>query len=56
VSAARVWKGARFTVIYRSRPAFEIVAAGVAAGQAMALDADPLHEAGPGRFLERGGR
>ena len=44
----RVQKGARFTVIYRSRPAFQIVPLGEAEQEPVPLDEDPLYEAGPG--------
>jgi antitoxin (DNA-binding transcriptional repressor) of toxin-antitoxin stability system len=43
----RVRKGARFTVIYRSRPAFQIVPLGEAEAPPVPLDEDPLYEAGP---------
>jgi antitoxin (DNA-binding transcriptional repressor) of toxin-antitoxin stability system len=41
----RVRKGARFTVIYRSRPAFEIVPVSEPAGPALRLEEDPLYRA-----------
>lgn len=42
----RVRKGARFTVIYRSRPAFQIVPVNDAEQAAVALTDDPLYRAG----------
>jgi antitoxin (DNA-binding transcriptional repressor) of toxin-antitoxin stability system len=42
----RVQKGARFTVIYRSRPAFQIVPVGDLERAPGALDDDPLYKAG----------
>lgn len=44
---ARVRKGTRFTVIYRSRPAFQIVPVDEAAQVSVALDEEPLYRAGP---------
>lgn len=38
----RVRKGTRFTVIYRSRPAFQIVPVGDEASASIALADDPL--------------
>ena len=43
----RVRKGTRFTVIYRSRPAFQIVPMNEADQSAIALEDDPLYRAGP---------
>jgi antitoxin (DNA-binding transcriptional repressor) of toxin-antitoxin stability system len=43
----RVQKGTRFTVIYRSRPAFLIVPLGDADQEPAPLGEDPLYEAGP---------
>ena len=43
----RVRKGARFTVIYRSRPAFQIVPIGEAEDVTGPLEDDPLYGAGP---------
>jgi antitoxin (DNA-binding transcriptional repressor) of toxin-antitoxin stability system len=43
----QVRKGARFTVIYRSRPAFQIVPVADAPGIESPLDVDPLFRAGP---------
>jgi len=43
----RVRKGARFTVIYRSRPAFQIVPLGEVEESTVPLEEDPLYEAGP---------
>jgi prevent-host-death family protein len=44
---ARVRKGTRFTVVYRSRPAFQIVPVNEAEQAAVALAEDPLYRAGP---------
>jgi antitoxin (DNA-binding transcriptional repressor) of toxin-antitoxin stability system len=41
----RVRKGTRFTVLYRSRPAFQIVPMGADERPASALDDDPLYRA-----------
>ena len=41
----RVRKGTRFTVIYRSRPAFQIVPVGDVEHGAVALDEEPLYRA-----------
>jgi antitoxin (DNA-binding transcriptional repressor) of toxin-antitoxin stability system len=41
----RVRKGARFTVIYRSRPAFQIVPIDAEDRPAAALEDDPLYRA-----------
>ena len=41
----RVRKGTRFTVIYRSRPAFQIVPINEAAAEPVALTDDPLYRA-----------
>jgi antitoxin (DNA-binding transcriptional repressor) of toxin-antitoxin stability system len=41
----RVRKGTRFTVIYRSRPAFQIVPVNDAGAAAVALTDDPLYGA-----------
>jgi prevent-host-death family protein len=43
---ARVRKGARYTVIYRSRPAFRIVPVDEPATE-VPLEDDPLYRAGP---------
>ena len=43
----RVRKGARYTVIYRSRPAFQIVPVDEASTPPLALKADPLYHARP---------
>ncbi|OLC40397.1 MAG: hypothetical protein AUH43_26555 [Acidobacteria bacterium 13_1_40CM_65_14] len=43
----RVRKGTRFTVIYRSRPAFQIVPVDQGEHPQEALDKDPLYGAGP---------
>ncbi len=44
---ARVRKGARFTVLYRSRPAFEIVPVNDLGTPSTTLAEDPLYEAEP---------
>jgi antitoxin (DNA-binding transcriptional repressor) of toxin-antitoxin stability system len=50
----RVRRGTRFTVIYRSRPAFQIVPVGDAVEQKVSLEDDPLYRAGPvGRSTDR---
>lgn len=41
----RVQKGARFTVIYRSRPAFQIIPLGDAEQAPVPLEEDPLFQA-----------
>jgi antitoxin (DNA-binding transcriptional repressor) of toxin-antitoxin stability system len=41
----RVRKGTRFTVIYRSRPAFQIVPVNDSGQQPVPLAADPLYRA-----------
>jgi len=43
----RVRKGARFTVLYRSHPAFQIVPINEADRPRTPLEADPLYRAGP---------
>ena len=43
----RVRKGTRFTVIYRSRPAFQIVPVNEAEQSPIPLADDPLYRAGP---------
>jgi antitoxin (DNA-binding transcriptional repressor) of toxin-antitoxin stability system len=43
----RVRKGTRFTVIYRSRPAFQIVPVNEAEDHGVRLSEDPLYQAGP---------
>jgi len=43
----RVRKGTRFTVIYRSRPAFQIVPVNETEQASSALAEDPLYRAGP---------
>lgn len=49
----QVRKGARFTVIYRSRPAFRIVPVDDATQAQSPLEADPLFHAGPvGRSVD----
>lgn len=44
---ARVRKGTRFTVIYRSRPAFQIVPIDEPVRESIGLDEEPLYRAGP---------
>lgn len=44
---AQVRKGSRFVVLYRSRPAFEIVPVGSLATAASDLESDPLYNAEP---------
>ena len=43
----QVRKGGRYTVLYRSRPAFDIVPVGNAEAIPGSLDDDPLYQAGP---------
>jgi antitoxin (DNA-binding transcriptional repressor) of toxin-antitoxin stability system len=43
----RVRRGARFTVLYRSSPAFQIVPADEAAQTGVVLEADSLYRAKP---------
>ena len=43
----KVRRGARFTVLYRSRPAFQVVPVDATAGEAGDLQRDPLYHAGP---------
>jgi prevent-host-death family protein len=50
----RVRRGARFTVIYRSRPAFQIVPVDDAGTLRLPLKEDPLYNARPvGRSADR---
>ena len=50
----RVRKGARFTVLYRSRPAFQIVPIDEGEVPRTPLEADSLYRAGPvGRSSDR---
>ena len=44
---AQVRRGGRFTVLYRSRPAFDIVPVGTPGTPPVALEADPLYGAEP---------
>ncbi len=44
---ARVQKGTRFTVVYRSRAAFQIVPMGATERTSEALEGDPIYKAGP---------
>ncbi len=44
---AKVRRGARFTVLYRSRPAFQVVPVDAASEPADALQDDPLYRAQP---------
>jgi len=43
----RVQRGERFTVIYRSRPAFQVVPVSQAAEERAPLEDDPIYRAGP---------
>jgi antitoxin (DNA-binding transcriptional repressor) of toxin-antitoxin stability system len=43
----RVRRGTRFTVIYRSRPAFQIIPVNEAEQSRVGLDEDTLYRAGP---------
>jgi len=43
----KVRRGARFTVLYRSRPAFQVVPVDDAPGVACDLENDPLYRAQP---------
>ena len=43
----RVRKGARFTVLYRSQPAFRIIPVDEASGPETALESDALYRAAP---------
>ena len=52
----RVRKGTRFTVIYRSRPAFQIVPVNEAEQPRGGLAEDPLYRAGPVGRSRDGGR
>jgi antitoxin (DNA-binding transcriptional repressor) of toxin-antitoxin stability system len=42
---AKVRRGARFTVLYRSRPAFQVVPVDVPASPEAAIEEDPLYRA-----------
>lgn len=44
---AKVRRGARFTVLYRSRPAFQVVPVEANSGPTSNLEDDPLYRAGP---------
>lgn len=44
---AQVRQGGRFTVLYRSRPAFDIVPVGTPGTPPAKLEADPLYGADP---------
>ena len=44
---ARVRRGARFTVIYRSRPAFQVIPVDAATHRTGDLKDDPLYQAKP---------
>jgi antitoxin (DNA-binding transcriptional repressor) of toxin-antitoxin stability system len=51
---AKVLRGARFTVLYRSRPAFQVVPVDAPSGPADCLQDDPLDRAKPlGRSTDR---
>jgi antitoxin (DNA-binding transcriptional repressor) of toxin-antitoxin stability system len=43
----KVRRGARFTVLYRSRPAFQVVPVDAAPGTRSDLESDPLYRAKP---------
>ena len=43
----KVRRGERFTVLYRSRPAFDIIPVGSPPLDGMPLESDPLYEAPP---------
>jgi antitoxin (DNA-binding transcriptional repressor) of toxin-antitoxin stability system len=43
----KVRRGARFTVLYRSRPAFQVVPVDAALGAVGDLESDPLYRAKP---------
>jgi antitoxin (DNA-binding transcriptional repressor) of toxin-antitoxin stability system len=43
----KVRRGARFTVLYRSRPAFQVVPVDSAPGATGELEGDPLYHAKP---------
>ena len=51
---SKVRDGARFTVLYRSRPAFDIVPVGSPPIQNTPLEADPLYQAPPVGASESG--
>lgn len=51
---AKVRHGERFTVLYRSRPAFDIVPVGRPRGGSTPLEADPLYQAPPVDASESG--
>ena len=51
----KVRRGARFTVLYRSRPAFQLIPVEAAAGAPSDLQDDPLYRAKPlGRSADGG--
>jgi antitoxin (DNA-binding transcriptional repressor) of toxin-antitoxin stability system len=51
---AKVRRGARFTVLYRSRPAFQVVPVDAAGEPEDSLQTDPLYRARPvGRSTDR---
>ena len=51
---SKVREGERFTVLYRSRPAFDIVPVGSPPIQSTPLEADPLYQAPPVGASESG--
>lgn len=52
---AKVRKGARFTVVYRSKPAFQLVPIGETESASSALSDDTLYQAAPvGRSTDGG--
>ena len=51
----KVKRGGRFTVLYRSRPAFDIVPVGNPPGGDVPLESDPLYQAPSVGASESGG-
>ena len=51
---SKVRDGARYTVLYRSRPAFDIVPVGSPQIETAPLEADPLYQAPPVGASESG--
>lgn len=50
----KVRRGERFTVLYRSRPAFDIVPVGSPSLDSVPLESDPLYQAPPVGASESG--
>ena len=50
----KVRHGKRFTVLYRSRPAFDIVPVGSPPVESVPLESDPLYRAAPVGWCESG--